>query len=88
MKKIELKNILDEYEEKASWAYMFGHVTPEEIVELHSICDDDLLNLSDDEEIPMGVTQHIDELASHYDEQWSDVAADTLKEIENIIHKH
>lgn len=88
MKKIELKNLLDEYEEKASWAYMFGHCAPEEITELHKICDEELVKLNDNEEIPLKTIQHIDDIASHYTDQWTDIASETLREIEYVIHKN
>lgn len=87
MKKIQLKEVLENYDEKASWAFIYGYTEPEAIHELHIICDVELSRLNDNDEIPEEAIHHIDDIASHSSEEWTEVAAETLQKIQALLHQ-
>lgn len=86
MKKIQLIKVLDHYDERASWTFLHGFFPSKEMIELHDICDKSLSRLKDNDEIPQETVNQINTIASHADEQWTEIASDALHEIENIIH--
>jgi hypothetical protein len=85
MKKIQLRDVLDEYEEKTSWTFLFGNWPPIAIIELHKVYNQDLATFKDNDLIPNEVIRHISQIAVHYHQQWTEAAENALHELNDII---